>query len=98
MITIRFSGSLFLSTIENYIPASIPRLKMVIGGLKYIVALPIKLVDYLGNKILKFGEKFFMWNSLLITIINVYRINEGPYLSKMGEFKKPIINGLIERL
>lgn len=44
VVAISWSASLFFSTIKNYVPNLMPRVKLVVSGLKYGVALPIRVV------------------------------------------------------
>ena len=44
VVTLSWSGSLFFSTLENYILNFMLRTKIIVGGLKVIIALPIRCV------------------------------------------------------
>lgn len=45
VVTINCSGSLFFSLVKNHILSSMVKTKMVVTGLKYLVALPIRYVE-----------------------------------------------------
>ena len=42
IVALSWTGSLFFSTLENYIPNTLPKLKSIITGVKFTTALPIR--------------------------------------------------------
>ena len=45
VVALSWAGSLFFSTLENYIPNTLPRVKLVVSGAKFGTALPIRCVE-----------------------------------------------------
>lgn len=98
VVAISWTGSLFFSTIENFIPNTMPRTKMIVSGLKFGTALPIRCVEWTSNQIIGFVESITVGYQLPTNITDVYRLNEGPKLKDIKKFKKPILNWLVEKL
>lgn len=92
VVALSWSGSLFLSTLENYIPADIVKTKAAVGGTKFVIALPIPCVEWTSNRILGLGEIITFSSELPTNISETYKLNEGPKL------KKPIFDWVIDKL
>ena len=91
-------GSLFFSTLENYIPNTMPRIKMAVTGTKFVVAFPIRFVECTTNTGFGFLENLIIGTSLPTNITEIYRLNEGPKLKNITSFKEPRLDWLIVQL
>jgi hypothetical protein len=98
VVDLSWSGSLFLATLEKYIPDSMPRTKLVVTGAKYGVALPIRCVEWTSNQILGFAENVTIGHQLPINITEAYKLNVGPKLEHIAKIKKPALGWLIKQL
>lgn len=96
VVAISWTGSLFFSTVENYIPDG--RLKTVVSGAKIIVAFPIRCVEWTSNQIFGFVENTVVGRPLPTNITEVYRLNIGPKLKDISKLKKPVLDWLVEKL
>jgi len=91
VVALNWTGSLFFSTLENYIPNTMPRVKMVVSGAKFGAALPIRCVEWTSNQILGFAENLIVGSPLPTNVTEVYRLNVGPKLKNITKLKKPIL-------
>ena len=98
VVAVSYTGSLFFSTLENYIPNTMPRAKLVVTGMKYGTALPIRCVEWTSNQIFGFAEKIIVGRQLPTNITEVYKLNIGPKLENISSIKKPVLNWMINRL
>lgn len=98
VVALSWSGSLFFSTLENYIPNTMPRVKLVVTGMKYGTALPIRCVEWTSNQIFGFAEKMVVGIPLPTNVTEVYKLNIGPKLKNITEVKKPVLSWLINQL
>jgi hypothetical protein len=98
VVALSWSGSLFFSSLENYIPNSMPKTKMVIIGLKYGAAFPIRCVEWTSNQIFGFAENVTIGHQLPINITEAYKLSVGPKLENIAEIKKPLLGWLIKQL
>ena len=98
VVALSWSGSLFFSTLENYIPNTMPRTKLAVTGMKYGTALPIRCVEWTSNQIFGFVEKLFIGHQLPTNITEVYKLHIGPEVKNITKFKKPVLSWLINRL
>lgn len=98
IIALSWSGSLFLSTLEPYIPNSMPRVKMVVVTTKFIVGAPIRCVEWTGNQISGGIEHLILGYSLPTNITEVFKLNQGPKLKDLRELKRPLLDWLVDKL
>lgn len=98
VVALSWSGSLFFSTLEIYIPNTMPRTKFVVTGMKVVTALPIRCVEWTSNQIFGFAENMVMGRQLPTNITEVYKLNIGPKLETINEFKKPVLSWLVNQL
>lgn len=98
VVALSWTGSLFFSTLENYIPNTMPRLKVAVTGMKYGTALPIRCVEWTSNQIFGFAEKMVIGRQLPTNVTEVYKLNIGPKLENVTELKKPVLSWLIKQL
>lgn len=56
VVALSWSGSIFFSTLENYIPTNMTKVKVVVTGLKFGTAFPIRCVEWTSNSIVGFLE------------------------------------------
>ena len=98
VVALSWSGSLFFSTLENYIPNSMPRTKMIVSGVKYGIALPVRCVEWTSNQIFGFAENLIIGGPLPTNITEVYKLNVGPKLENITKFKKPLLIWLRDRI
>ncbi len=80
VVALSCSGSIFFSTFENYIPNNMTNLKLVVNGLKFRTALPIRCVEWTSNQIIGFAENVTMGYQLPINITDAYKLSIGPKL------------------
>jgi len=98
VVALSWSGSIFFSTLENYIPNSMPRIKLVVSGLKFGTALPIRCVEWTSNQIIGVAENVTMGYQLPINITDAYKLSVGPKLKNIAKVKKPVLDWLINQL
>jgi len=73
-------------------------LKLVVNGLKFGTALPIRCVEWTSNQIIGFAENITMGYQLPINITDVYCLSIGPKLKNLAKVKKPVVAWLINQL
>jgi len=98
IVALSWSGSIFLSSVEYYIPDSMPRLKLFVVTKKFVVAGPRRCVEWSGNQILGDVEYVCLGHSLPTNITEVFKLNEGPKLKDLKELKKPILSWMLDKL
>lgn len=98
VVALSWSGSLFFSTLENYIPNTMPRAKFAVTGMKYGLGLPVRCVEWTQNQIFGFAEKIVIGRQLPTNVTEVYKFNVGPELKNITEIKKPVLGWLINQL
>jgi len=98
VIAISWSGSLFFSTVENYIPNDLVKIKATVSGAKFVIALPVRCVEWTSNAIFGFAENILFGSELPTNVTEVYRLQEGPKVKNLSKFKKPIIDWVIDKL
>lgn len=92
IVALSWSGSIFFSTIENHIPNSFVKTKLVIRESKYILGLPIQYVEWTSNQIFGVGKNLIFGQLLPTNITEVYALNVGPKLENITKFKKPLLS------
>ena len=97
-VALSWSGSLFFSTLENYIPNTMPKVKLVVSGMKYGTSLPIRCVEWTSNQIFGFAEKIIVGIPLPTNVTEVYKLDIGPKLKNITEVKKPVLRWVINQL
>lgn len=97
VIALSWSGSLFFSTLENYIPNTQPKIKTVVSAAKFVIALPIRCSEWTGNRIFGFVEYYAFGTSLPTNVTEVYKLNVGPKLKNLDTIKKPVLKWLIKQ-
>jgi hypothetical protein len=98
VMAISWTGAFFLSTVENYIPNTMPKLKIAVSGAKIVIAFPIRCVEWSSNKIFGFAENLIVGRPLPTNVTEVFNLKVGPKLKDIGKLKKPVLNWLIEKL
>ena len=98
VVALSWTGSLFFSTLENYIPNTMPKTKMVVTGIKYGVALPVRSVEWTSNQIFGFAENLIVGRQLPTNVTEVYKLSIGPKLENVSQIKKPVLGWLINQL
>lgn len=98
VVSLSWTGSLFFSTLENYIPNTMPRTKLAVTGMKYGIALPIRCVEWTSNQIFGFAENVIIGRQLPTNVTEVYKLNIGPELKNITKVKKPVLSWLINQL
>ena len=98
VVALSWTGSLFFLTLENYIPNTMPRIKLAVTGMKYGTALPIRCVEWTSNQIFGFAENVVIGRKLPTNVTELYKLNIGPKLENITEIKKPVLNWLINQL
>ena len=90
LVALSWSGSLFLSTLENIIPDNMNKTKAVISGSKTIINLPIRVVELTSNSIIGFVENRTIGAQLPINVTQDFRLALGPRIRDLSNLKKPI--------
>lgn len=98
IVGLSWSGGLFFSMLENYIPNTMPTLKASVSGLKVVVSFPIRTVEWTSNQIFGAVEKRVIGIPLPTNITEVYGLNLGPRLQDLSKLKTGVMEWLIERL
>ena len=98
VVTLSWTGSLFFSTLENYIPNTMPRTKLAVTGMKYGIALPIRCVEWTSNQIFGFAENVILGRQLPTNVTEVYKLNIGPEIKDIAKVKKPALSWRIHQL
>lgn len=98
IVALSWSGSMFLSTLENFIPNTMVKTKAVISGTKFVLAFPIRCVEYTSNVGIGVVEKIFFGSELPTNTTEVFKLNQGPKLKNIPTFRKPLIGWVVNRL
>lgn len=98
VVAMSWSGSMFLSLLEPHIPSSMPKIKLVVSGAKFVVAMPIRLVEWTSNSIFGFAENRIIGSSLPTHVTEVYRYQVGPKIEDINNIKQPVIKWLVKKL
>jgi len=98
VVSLSWTGSLFFSTLENYIPNTMPRTKLAVTGMKYGLALPVRCVEWTSNQIFGFAENLIIGRQLPTNVTEVYKLNIGPEIKNITKVKKPALSCLINQL
>lgn len=97
VVALSWTSSLLFSTLENYIPNSMPRVKIAVSGTKFVTALPIRCVEWTSNQMIGLAENVIFGHALPTNITEVYKLNVGPKLKEIEKLKKPILNWLVKK-
>lgn len=97
VVALSWSGIIFFSTLENYVPNNMTTLKLVVGGLKFATALPIRCVEWTSNQMIGFVEKVTIGYQLSTNITDAYRLSIGPKLKNIAKFRKPLLGWVINQ-
>lgn len=89
-LAISYSGSLFFSTIENYIPNTFTKTKAVVGAAKVVVSFPLQIAEFTGNAIFGVGEACFTGHKLPTNVTSTFQLDQGPKLKNLAKLKKPV--------
>ncbi len=54
------------------------RLKLVVSGLKFGTALPIRCVEWTSNQLIGFAENVIVGYQLPINVTDAYKLSVGP--------------------
>jgi hypothetical protein len=98
VVAMSWSGSMFLSLVEPHIPNTMPKVKFAVSGAKFVVAIPIRLVEWTSNNIFGFAENLIIGSPLPTNVTEVYRYHIGPKIEDIQKIKKPVIKWLIKTL
>lgn len=98
VIAISWTGSLFCSTLENYIPVNMTKTRVVVTGAKFIIALPIRCVEWTSNQMLGCVESLVVGLPLPTNVTEVYNLNVGPKLENIQSLRKPVFGWLANKL
>ena len=90
VLALSYSGSLFFSTVENYIPNSYIKTKAAVGAAKVVVSFPLQVAEYTGNAIFGLGETLITGNTLPTNVTSTFRLDQGPQLKNLSELKQPV--------
>lgn len=92
ILALSWSGSIFLATLENYIPNTFVKTKAVVSGLKCITAFPVTIVEATSNAIFGFVETAFIGTALPTNVTAVHKLNIGPKIEDLRHVKKSFFN------
>ena len=67
-----------------------PRVKLVITGMKYGTALPIGCVEWTSNQIFSFAESLIVGHQLPTNVTEFYKLDVGPELKNVTKVKKRV--------
>ena len=95
-LALSYSGSLFFSTLENYVPNTFPRTKAAVGITKVVISVPIQIAELTSNAIFGFGENLLTGNKLPTNVTAVFRLDKGLKLGSLTELKKALKNFLLK--
>jgi hypothetical protein len=84
-VAISFTGVMFLSLLESYVPVG--PVKEIVKGSKLVVGIPIVFVEYTANIITGVFEKALFNQTFPTNITSTFGILDGPELSKLNGFK-----------
>lgn len=90
VIALSWTGSMFLATLENYIPNDFVKTKSIIKGSKFALAVPIRLVEYTSNVIFGTAENLTIGVQLPINVTDNFKVTNGPRLQDIKKLKKPV--------
>lgn len=80
-IAISFTGALFLSIVESYLPAG--NIKTVVKGVKVIIGFPVGIAELMVNGIVGTFETLIIKEPLPINVTDVYGFTDGPRIEKI---------------
>jgi hypothetical protein len=100
LVALSWSGSLFLATVDNYIPASFTKTKTCVRVLKVIIGVPTSCVEWTSNAIFGAVESIVFGHGLPTNVTAEFKLNIGPKLEHLKELKEPgrkVLEFLINR-
>jgi hypothetical protein len=92
-IAISFTGAMFLSLVESYLPAG--NIKTVVKGAKVIIAIPIGITEVVTNGIIGTLEKLVMHEPLPINVTDVYGFSDGPKIEDVKGIRDKVTDFLL---
>lgn len=98
VVSLSWTGSLFFSTLENYVPNNMTRTKSIVIGLKYLTGIPIRCVEYTSNQIFGFAETAIIGHKLPTNVTKVYKLSSGPKLQELNKVHKSALTYLLNRM
>jgi hypothetical protein len=98
ILALSWSGSIFFSTLENYIPNNMVRTKTVVGGLKFMIALPVRWTEWTANTIMTIPEMILIGAPLPTNVTETYRLHVGPKIQDLSKIKKSVVQWLLKQL
>jgi hypothetical protein len=90
VIGLSWTGSLFFSTLENYIPNDFVKTKAVVKGTKLVLAVPIRLVEHTTNVIFGTAENYTIGVQLPINVTDKFNVADGPRIKDIKTLRKPV--------
>jgi hypothetical protein len=92
VVALSWSGSLFFSTLENFIPNTFVRTKAVVCGLKYVTAFPLGLTEFVANTIIGTVEYAVIGTPLPTNVTAVFKLNKGPRIKDLPTLRRSVLN------
>ena len=83
IVVLSWLGSLFLSTLEKFIPDTMPTTKTFVQKSKVLVGMPIQIVELISNTIIDFAENLIIGAQLPNNVTEQFGLNDGPKLKKL---------------
>lgn len=72
---------------------------MIITGIKFGVALPVRCIKWTSNQIFGFAENLTVGHQLTINVTEVYnKLSVGPKLENITQIRKLVLDWLINQL
>ena len=90
VVALSWTGSMFFSTLENYIPNDFVKTKAIIKGSKFAIAIPIRLVEHTTNTIFGAAENCTIGVQLPINVTDKFNVADGPRIKDIKKLRKPV--------
>lgn len=90
VVALSWTGSMFFSTLENYIPNDFVKTKAIIKGSKFAIAIPIRLVEHTTNTIFGTVENYTIGVQLPINVTDKFNVADGPRIKDIKKLRKPV--------
>ena len=90
VMALSWTGSLFLSTLDSYVPNTMPVTKNVIKGSRFAISIPIQIAEYTSNIIIGSIENATIGAQLPTKVTSKFQLTDGPKLQDISKLKTPI--------
>jgi hypothetical protein len=90
VVALSWTGSMFFSTLENYIPNDFVKTKAIIKGSKFAIAISIILVEHTTNAIFGTAENCTIGVQLPINVTDKFNVADGPRIKDIKKLRKSV--------